>query len=404
MSGGRTESASRTLRDLVHEASVLVSVGSGGVGKTTTAALLGLEAALAGRRVLVMTVDPARRLANSLGLDEMKDEVQQIDLAHLDPAPGGELHATMLDMKEAFDAIVTRHAKDEATRDAILGNRFYRFFSTSLAGAQELSASERLYEVVASGEWDLVVLDTPPTANALDFLEAPLRFFDALDSAAFQWAIQAGQLAARGGVGLLHFGTHLVTRTLGRFTGEEFFAELSSFLGHFSSLFDGFRERTRATSELLTSPTTRFVIVTSPDPLTVEEALYFRERLAEHRVHLAAVVVNRVRPFLQRNALVRDEPTALVDALHAIEGAAMIGRPLLERLARAIVRNAREIDVLAARDRGVVADLVERTAPAPVCTAPLYAHDVHTLDGLDRMRKDLFDADPTPATPKAARG
>lgn len=381
------------LHTLVSDARVVVCVGSGGVGKTTTAALVGMHAALQGRRVLVMTVDPARRLANALGLSELRDDIQQIDLTVFeDPAQpsGGALFATMLDMKRAFDDIVARHAADDATREAILNNRYYRFFSTSLAGAQELSASERLHEVWASGAWDLIVLDTPPTANALDFLDAPVRFFDALDSAALQWAVQAGAMAARGSAGFLQFGTQLITRTLGRFTGREFFEELGTFLHHFSALFDGFRDRARATAALFAADHTQFIIVTSPDPLTVEEALYFRERLGAFSVHLGAVVVNRVRQPFSSNRFVQDEP-ALVDALLAQDGARLIGRALLERLARKLIRNATELDGLAQRDAAVVAQLRQRVPGVPLVQAPQYAADVHSLQGLDRMRRALMD-------------
>ena len=168
----------------------------------------------------------------------------------------------MLDMKRTFDSIVDRYARDARARDAILENRFYHHFSTSLAGAQELSASERLHEVTEAGDWDLIVLDTPPATNALDFFDAPGRFFDALDTKALQWVMQAST------GGLMGMGAQFLLRTLGRFTGGEFFEELGVFLRHFSGLLDGFRERTASTARLLAAPTTRFVLVTAPDPAT----------------------------------------------------------------------------------------------------------------------------------------
>lgn len=359
---------------------VVVCVGSGGVGKTTTSALIAMHAAYRGQRALVMTIDPARRLANALGLDALDDEVQRIDL----PEASGEMWATMLDMKQAFDEIVERYAPDAKTRDAIFSNRFYRYFSTSLAGAQELSASEKLYEVVASGEWDLVVLDTPPTTNALDFLDAPVRFFEALDSKVFQWAIDTSR---RGG--LLNMGARFVTSTLGRFTGSEFFEELGEFLGHFSALFDGFRDRTRATFRLFADAGTRFVIVTSPDPLTVDEALYFRRRLDELDVRLGGVVVNRVRRAFAHNAYVDASLDALADRLGALDGGDRIARALRLRIARKLLSNAQEFDRLAARDAGVLRDLAGRVEPAPVVAVPLYASDVHDLEALEQMRRDL---------------
>jgi anion-transporting ArsA/GET3 family ATPase len=359
---------------------VVVCVGSGGVGKTTTSALIAMHAAQRGQRALVMTIDPARRLANALGLDALDDEIQRIEL----PDAPGEMWATMLDMKRAFDEIVDRYAPDASTRDAIFDNRFYRFFSTSLAGAQELSASEKLYDVVASGAWDLVVLDTPPTTNALDFLDAPLRFFEALDSRVFQWAIDAGRRR-----GVLNMGARFVTSTLGRFTGVEFFEDLGEFLTHFSALFDGFRERTRATFGLFRDAGTRFVIVTSPDPLTVDEALYFRRRLDELDVRPGGVVVNRVRTTFASNRYADASLDTLADQLGRIDGGDRIPRALRLRLARKLLANAQEYDRLAARDRDVIRDLGRRVAPAPIVSVPLYANDVHDLEALEQMRADL---------------
>ena len=217
------------LERMVQRAKVIVCVGSGGVGKTTTAAIVGIHAARLGKRVVVLTVDPARRLASSLGAKGLDHDLQQIPIDALTDAPngsasaveaGGELWATMLDMKRTFDGIVERDAPDAATRDAILNNRFYKSFSTGLAGAQELSASERLLEVVSSGDWDLVVLDTPPSANALDFFDAPGRYFEALDSKAVQWVTNAS--SGGGGLlgGLLGGGTQMLLKVLSRFTGE----------------------------------------------------------------------------------------------------------------------------------------------------------------------------------------
>ena len=383
---------STVIGQVIADARVIVCVGSGGVGTTTTAAVVAMQAAMMGRRTLVMTVDPARRLANALGLNGLDEDIQRIDLSALGYDGPGELHATMLDMKRALDEIVERHAPDIATRNAILENQFYHYFSTSLAGAQELSAGERLYHEAASGRWELIVLDTPPTANALDFLDAPIRFHEALDSAALQWIIEASGQAARKGGSWLNVGTQFMTRVLGRFTGMEFFQELSGFLVHFSTLFEGFHARTRATADLFADPSTAFLIITSPDPMTVREALYFRRHLGSLRVRLGALIVNRVRRTFD-GADADDIPT-VVDSLMAIEGAAIEGRATLERLARKLVHNAHEWDVLALRDRQVCADLADEVAPSPVLSIPLNAGDVHNLELLDVLRQDLLAAMP----------
>ncbi len=368
---------------LLDGAGVVVVVGSGGVGKTTCSALLALHAARQGRRALVLTVDPARRLANALGLARMDEDLHRIELG--DDSPG-ELWASMLDMKRAFDGLVARHATSDAQRDAVLQNRFYHFFSTSLAGAQELAASERLYEVVHSGQFDLVVLDTPPTANALDFLDAPRRYFEALDSAVFQWLVEAG---GRARTGLLGMGTSFLLRTLGRFTGQQFFAELHTFLVNFSALFDGFRERTLATSALLREPSSRFVVVTTPEPMTVDEAMQFRGRLDALGLRPAALLANRVRRPIADTGLAAAPLAEIAEALETVEGAAIHGRPTLLRLARQLAANAGDFAKLAQRDADGVRELKRLIAPAPVLVAPLFATDIHDVDGLDRMRSEI---------------
>ena len=369
------------LGSVVDGARIVVTVGSGGVGKTTTAALVGLHAARAGKRVLVMTVDPARRLANALGARDLDHELQRIELADA----SGELWATMLDMKRTFDSIVDRYARDARARDAILENRFYHHFSTSLAGAQELSASERLHEVTEAGDWDLIVLDTPPATNALDFFDAPGRFFDALDTKALQWVMQAST------GGLMGMGAQFLLRTLGRFTGGEFFEELGVFLRHFSGLLDGFRERTASTARLLAAPTTRFVLVTAPDPATVREALAFRTTLARREVRLSAVVANRVH-----------RRVANIDHFDSMQSLAAGLEPLLAeaapvermRLATRLLETARDLAQLADHDAHTLAELGDALAVGgarvPIIRVPLYARDVHSLEGLERMRADLF--------------
>jgi anion-transporting ArsA/GET3 family ATPase len=373
-----------TLDHLLKDTSVVVSVGSGGVGKTTTAAITALHAALRGKRALVMTVDPARRLANSLGVDGLGHEIERIAL----PDAPGELWATMLDMKSTFDGIVERYSADEETTQRILSNRFYHHFSTSLAGSQELSASERLFEVVESGEFDLVVLDTPPTANALDFLDAPVRFFEALDSAAIQWVIAATGFAR--GKGLVGMGTQFVLKTLGRFTGQEFFQELGEFLFHFSGLLDGIQERSHATQRLLRDSRTRFVIVTTPNPSAIEEALGFRARLDDFGVHVGGVVVNRTHRGFGSNTFTEQPLTSLTDAL--VDGAGPgTDRASLARIARVLLDNANAFKALATRDDQALDELQDSLGPStPVVRVPTYATDVHTIKGLLRMRRDLF--------------
>ena len=378
----------KSIDELVRTQNVIVCVGSGGVGKTTLSAVLGIHAAKLGRKVLVMTIDPARRLANSLGLSALNNEFQQIDLSGITQDPKGELWATMLDMKRAFDDIVERYTENPEEQKALLENRFYNYFSTSLAGAQELSASEKLYHIYQTGKYDLIVLDTPPTTNALDFLDAPVRFFEAIDGAAFKWMINAGKNATRFG-GILGVGKNFLIRTISRFTGKEFIEDLVEFLTHFSALFVGMKAHTQATQELFADDKTSFLIITSPDPTTIDEAVYFRTRLRDFNVSFGGIIVNRVRKAFDsrlQNAEVED----LANSLREIEGAKRYG-PLLQQLARKLLLNAHEFDNLAAQDQVMISDLKKLIDnEVPVAQVPMYAIDVHNLQTLDEVRKDLI--------------
>lgn len=382
-----------SLEKLLESRKIIVVVGSGGVGKTTSSALFALHAAIQGRRVLVMTIDPARRLANALGVDGLDHEIERIDLdmfRAFDIEPKGELWATMLDMKSAFDSIIERNVTSEADREAIHANRFYHFFSTSLAGAQELSATDRLLDVVRSGRFDLVVLDTPPTANALDFLDAPARFAEALDNDTIRWFIDAGARAVKA-TNLVNVGAGMIVKTLGRFTGMDFFRELGDFLFHLNKVLIGFHDRSQETQRILSGDETAFVIVTSPDPATVREANFFRQRLNDFRVRFGAVVVNRVRQLLPEDAPLDDTAESLSETLMGFPSSTMYGQPLTQRLAHNLLVNAKNFEGLASRDARTIQELkTEFGEGVDLRTVPMYAMDIHSLEGLERVRRDLF--------------
>lgn len=382
-----------SLEELLDTRGVVVVVGSGGVGKTTSSALFGLHAAIRGKRVLVMTIDPARRLANALGVDGLDHDIERIDLdmfRDFDVEPKGELWATMLDMKSAFDSIIERHVESDKEREEIYNNRFYHFFSTSLAGAQELSATDRLLDVVRSGRFDLVVLDTPPTSNALDFLDAPKRFADALDNDTIRWFIDAGRRAVKA-TNLVNVGAGMVIRTLGKFTGVDFFKELGEFLYHLNKVLVGFHDRAQETQEILIGENAAFVIVTSPDPATVREASFFRQKLHEYNAKFGAVVVNRVRQVLPVDTLLDDGSEALANALSTLSPSDLYGASMTERLAEKLTQNAQDFNGLARMDARTIEALgVEFGAGVSLNQVPLYAHDIHSLKGLERVRRDLF--------------
>ncbi len=395
----KASGATQTFADLIADREIVVCVGSGGVGKTTTSAVIALHAAIAGRKALVLTIDPARRLANSLGVSELGNDIQQIPLERfrkLGLEPKGELWAMMLDMKESFDHLVSTYAPDEKTRDEILKNRFYEHFSSSLAGTQEYAASERLYEIYNRKEFDLIVLDTPPTSHALDFLEAPTRMTDAVSSRALQWVYKPGAVTGRSGLGLFSVGTSYVVKTIGRFTGAQLLQDLGVFLRTFSTLFEGFEKRARAVQGLLLGKKTTFVVVTAPDTLTVEEALYFHERLGSDRLHVGGFVVNRVHPmWVERDAL-EGALDGLESELKSIDeqmpeearGAAVDFESLAERLHENVV----QLQLRATQDASSIALLREKLpASTPLVTVPFFSVDIHSLEGLDQARRSLFE-------------
>src|SRR5690625_187754 len=386
-----------TLESILDTRRVVVVVGSGGVGKTTSSALFALHAAIGGKRVLVMTIDPARRLANALGVDGLGHEIERIDLnlfREFDVEPKGELWATMLDMKSAFDSIIERHVKSDQEREQIYNNRFYHFFSTSLAGAQELSATDRLLDVVRSGKFDLVVLDTPPTTNALDFLDAPKRFADALDNDTIRWFIHAGRRAVKA-TNLVNVGAGMVTRTLGKFTGIDFFRELGEFLYHLNNVLVGFHDRAQETQDILMGDDAAFVIVTSPDPATVREAQFFRQKLNEYDAKFGAIIVNRVRQLLPAEPSLQEDPKVLHQALMQLAPSELYGSSLTERLAEKLSKNACDFNGLAKMDARTIETLSKEFGSGVALNqVPLYAHDIHSLQGLERVRRDLFGLTP----------
>jgi anion-transporting ArsA/GET3 family ATPase len=380
---------------LLDERDVIVCAGSGGVGKTTTSAVIGLQAAIEGQDVLVMTIDPAKRLANSLGIESLGDEAQEIPLEQFQEvgveADGG-LSAMMLDMKASFDRLVERQAPDAETREAIYENRFYEYFSTSLAGTQEYAAAERLYEIHRDQNYDLVILDTPPTTHALDFLEAPERMADAIENKAFQWLYQQDLFKGESGFGLFSVGSSYVLKQLSKFTGEELLEELSVFLQHFSPMLDGFKERSEKVRALLTGEDCGFIVVTSPDPHTKDEAVHFYEELGDERVAVEGFVVNRVHPrWVERGEFDREPEKLAGELAGSAEGLEPLGEGQRVEIAEKLLENAASFYVLAEKDERSVQDLRDYLSrDIPIATVPYFAEDIHSLNGLDRVRSSIF--------------
>ncbi|MFE9998847.1 ArsA family ATPase [Streptomyces avermitilis] len=270
---------------------IVVCCGSGGVGKTTTAAALGLRAAERGRKVVVLTIDPARRLAQSMGIDSLDNIPRRVK--GIDDSASGELHAMMLDMKRTFDEIVEAHA-DRERAAAILSNPFYQSLSAGFAGTQEYMAMEKLGQLRARDEWDLIIVDTPPSRSALDFLDAPKRLGSFLDGKLIRLLTAPAKLGGRAGMKFLNVGMSMMTGTLGKLLGGQLLKDVQTFVAAMDTTFGGFRTRADATYKLLQAPGTAFLVVAAPERDALREAAYFVERLAAEDMPLAGLVLNRV--------------------------------------------------------------------------------------------------------------
>ncbi|MFF3394588.1 ArsA family ATPase [Streptomyces sp. NPDC002669] len=270
---------------------IVVCCGSGGVGKTTTAAALGVRAAERGRKVVVLTIDPARRLAQSMGIDSLDNVPRRVP--GIEAGGGGELHAMMLDMKRTFDEVVEAHTDAERAR-AILENPFYQSLSAGFAGTQEYMAMEKLGQLRARDEWDLIIVDTPPSRSALDFLDAPKRLGSFLDGKFIKVLMAPAKMGGRAGMKFLNVGMSMMTGTLGKLLGGQLLRDVQTFVAAMDTMFGGFRTRADATYTLLQAPGTAFLVVATPERDALREAAYFVERLAAEDMPLAGLVLNRV--------------------------------------------------------------------------------------------------------------
>ncbi|MFG2883629.1 ArsA family ATPase [Streptomyces sp. NPDC048297] len=268
---------------------IVVCCGSGGVGKTTTAAALGLRAAERGRKVVVLTIDPAKRLAQSMGIDSLDNVPRRVKGTDGE----GELHAMMLDMKRTFDEVVEAHA-DRERAAAILANPFYQSLSAGFAGTQEYMAMEKLGQLRARDEWDLIVVDTPPSRSALDFLDAPKRLGSFLDGRLIRLLTAPAKLGGRAGMAFLNVGMSIMTGTLGKLLGGQLLKDVQTFVAAMDTTFGGFRTRADATYKLLQAPGTAFLVVAAPERDALREATYFVERLDAEDMPLVGLVLNRV--------------------------------------------------------------------------------------------------------------
>jgi len=386
----RTTTVAGTLEQLLATKEIAISCGSGGVGKTTTAAAAGaMAAAQLGGKVLVLTVDPARRLANALGLEKFGNVERRVpdELFHaVGVDPRGELYAAMLDTKESWDALVRTHAPDPQTRDAILANPLYKNITGKFVQSHDYIAMERLHEIHVSGRYDLIVVDTPPTRNAIDFLEAPERMADFFSSRLLRWLITPYRSR------LVNAASRPFYNVADRILGSQFLEDIAEFFVLFQTMYDGFVERARAVTRTLEDRRTTFMVVSTLEEAPVREAEFFIDALDGRGFHLGALVLNKVLP----SYLLDDDAAAVAEVLHRKAG------PIAEEIANTdlgepdhVARVLREVGESFLNYRVVATREAEQRkelgrVPDVVASAPFFETDIFDLSGLLRLGESIW--------------
>ena len=370
--------------DLLEGKQICICAGSGGVGKTTTAAAVAMGMASRGKKVAVLTIDPAKRLANSLGLSELGNEETLVEpqrFAEAGVEMHGELWAMMLDAKRTFDDVVERHAPDEQTRDRILQNRIYKEISNAMAGSQEYMAMEKVYELHQEARYDLLVLDTPPTRHALDFIEAPERMTRFIEGKSLQFFLRPGRF----GVKMLGRSGGILFSALKRITGIDLLQDLSEFFQSFADMAEGFSERAQRVKELLGDRRTTFMLVTAPERDPIDEAFYFWRRLKEAKLPFGGFVINKVHPDYVKSAVDIDTDRLVPELERSLDGTAGAAD-----LAGRVAENFQNYELLAERDRQNMELLTERVSEDCVLEVPYFDEDVHDIGGLALVNRYLF--------------
>jgi anion-transporting ArsA/GET3 family ATPase len=374
-----------SLRDAIADRKIIVVCGAGGVGKTTTAASIALDAAT-DKKVIVVTIDPAKRLATALGLDAgLAHQERRVDTSGV-PGMSGSLHAAMLDMKTAWDDLVDRYSPTKAQAQHIKGNRLYQGVSEQFVGSQGYMAMERLADLYERGDYDVIVIDTPPTRSALDFLEAPKRMTDFIGGSLLRWMAKPYAAAGKLGLRAFSFTASPFLKIADRVLGSQVLEDLSALVMDFQTIYEGFKERADEVLKLLSSPATGFVVVTTLEGPPLEEAGYFIDRLSDERLHLAGVVANKVVPLGFANA----DPGAVrtVDVGAVSQAAGLDTHRTTNALHEA--GTALELWTMLARRDERHLDALHRRAKAGVAHVPLLTHDIHDVDGLRELGRYLL--------------
>ncbi len=354
--------------DVVRDSRIIVCCGSGGVGKTTSAAALALAAAETGRNVVLITIDPAKRLADALGLQGLTNDPSPIAING-----SGRLWAMMLDARATFDAVIRQQARDEGQVRRILENPFYDNVASKLSGSQEYMAAEKLYELSTDERFDLVVVDTPPTREALDFLEAPQKLMNFLDHRVYRWLIAP----ARSGLKIVNIAAQPILRTIGRVIGADVLADAINFFQAFEGIEDGFRVRAHAVQSLLASEVTKYVVVASPRRDTVDEALYFIRHLESTGMSVTGVIVNRLQPHFGTGTS-QDSDVAARSADDAGESNLAL-----------LHRNMAHLRRISEAEEDAITPLVRRSSDCVLARVHQRSQDVHDIDAIRTLGRDL---------------
>ena len=384
------------LDTLIADKRIITCVGSGGVGKTTVSATLAVHCSLQGKKTLVMTIDPARRLANSLGVKMVGNEEILVPASKFEEAglsPKGELHAMMLDTKAAFDDLIRRVAPREEVAQRILQNHFYQNLSAAMAGSHEYLAMEKLYDLYEQGRYDVIVLDTPPTRQALDFLDAPGKISDFFDKDVLRWFLRPYAAAGRGGVKLINRTGTWVFSKIERMTGAEFLHDVSDFFLGFSDVFADFRKEADQAFEVLRGKDVLFLLVMSPSRMPIEEARFFYERLEEYRMPFGGFIINRIHP----DFLSHEEKKSHADGIWSSDRSEVKKRLEQEArdhfgdLAPVLIETLENVQMLAEIDMERIETFIGSLGKKrSFWTLPMLDEDVYDLEGLLRLRSLLF--------------
>ncbi len=366
----------KKIDSILKERRVIVCVGSGGVGKTTLSAAMALHRTLQGKRSAVITIDPARRLANALGLHSLENDPHTIPLDELQTdTPLGTLSATMLDTKRTFDLLIEKYAPSPEIAQKILSNRYYQHLSTALIGSHEYMAMEKLQEIHQQRKFDLYVLDTPPSRHALDFIETPQKMLHLLDESILRWVFLPSRIVGRSGMKTLQKGAALFLKTAEKLTGFEILKDLSEFALHFEGMYEGFRERAQKIDQLLHSEETLFLIVTAPQPGAIDEALFFYHQLSQSRIPCGGFIVNRVHhSYLPANA--------------DLEQIRSFGMNNTE-LEKEFIQNLRNLEALAQRNLRQI-DRLRKETDLPLLLIPEHTSEIVNLPGIKRLLDSLL--------------